>query len=125
MSAGIQMLEMLKTENPYPALETLSRQLAEGLSTIAHEFSIPHQVAQVGSMLTLFFNDRPVTSYEISRHNDTKAYARFFHAMLDHGVYLPCSQFEAWFVSIMHTPDDIEKTLITAREAMGIVARDS
>jgi glutamate-1-semialdehyde 2,1-aminomutase len=69
-------------------------------------------------MFTLFFNAQPVTSYAASAKNDTQRFAKYFHGMLERGVYLPCSQFEANFVSVRHTPEDIEATIAAARESL-------
>ncbi len=116
MASGIAMLQTLRRHNPYPALETLTTRLTAGLSREAERAGIPHQVAQVGSMFTLFFNPDRVTNYSISAKNDTALFARYFQGMLDRGCYLPCSQFEANFVSAAHTPADIDATITAARE---------
>jgi len=79
---------------------------------------VPHRVQRVGSMLTLFFNDTPVTDYDTAKSSDTTKFAKFFWAMMDRGVYLPCSQFEAAFVSVAHTEADINRTVAAAREAL-------
>ena len=68
-------------------------------------------------MLTLFFNSRPVTDWEVARTSDTARYARFFWEMIERGIYLPCSQFEALFVSAAHSPADIDATLAAAQGA--------
>ncbi len=116
MASGIAMLRTLQAENPYPALETLTASLVDGLSREAEQAGIPHQVARVGSMFTLFFNPKPVTNYTISAQNDTARFARYFQGMLDRGCYLPCSQFEANFVSAAHSESDIAATIQAARE---------
>ena len=69
-------------------------------------------------MFTLFFNPEPVTNYRVAAKSDTARFARYFHGMLDRGVYLPCSQFEANFVSMRHTDADIEATIAAAREVV-------
>ncbi len=69
-------------------------------------------------MMTLFFNPGPVTDWESAARSDTQRYARFFWGMLDRGVYLPCSQFEAMFVSIAHTNEQIDETIAAAREKL-------
>ena len=73
-------------------------------------------------MLTFFFSEEPVTDWDSASRCDTKRYARFFWAMIDRGVYLPCSQYEAMFVSTAHTEQDIDTTIAAAREALGEVA---
>jgi glutamate-1-semialdehyde 2,1-aminomutase len=122
-AAGIAMLQALKSINPYDQLETRTTQLVQGLQQAAQNTGIPHQAAGVGSMFTLFFNAEPVTNYAISARNDTQRFARYFHGMLDRGVYLPCSQFEANFVSHCHTPEDIDATIAAASEVFAEMAR--
>lgn len=117
MAAGIAMLKTLRDTNPYPALRDFTRRLAMGLSAEATAAGIPHTCPHLGSMLTLFFNAEPVTNYATATRSDTARFAKFFHAMLDRGVYLACSQFEANFVSTAHTEADLEATLDAAREA--------
>ena len=116
MACGLATLKELKESNPYEKLEALTARLVKGLSEAATNVGIVHQTAQVGSMFTLFFNDQKVTSYAISAKNDTKKFARYFWGMLDRGVYLPCSQFEANFVSTAHTEAMIDQTIAAARE---------
>ena len=72
-------------------------------------------------MFTLFFNPATVTNLKVASDSDTKAFARYFHAMLEHGVYLACSQFEANFISAAHTDDDITATLNAAKQAFEVV----
>jgi glutamate-1-semialdehyde 2,1-aminomutase len=99
----------------------LSARLAEGLERAARDAGIPHVVQRVGSMLTLFFHDGPVYNYEEAKQSDTKRFARYFWEMLARGVYLPCSQFEAAFVSAAHTEADIEYTISAACESMNAI----
>ncbi|MCA9088488.1 MAG: glutamate-1-semialdehyde 2,1-aminomutase [Planctomycetaceae bacterium] len=115
MASGIATLKTLKELNPYDELAERTTRLAAGLSDAAEAAGIPHSLAQVGSMFTLFFNPEPVLNYSISSRNDTKAFSRFFHGLLDRGVYLPCSQFEAIFVSAAHSNEDLAATLDAAR----------
>jgi glutamate-1-semialdehyde 2,1-aminomutase len=118
MAAGLATLHELRDRPPYARLEQLTRTLAEGLDQAATAAGVPHQVARVGSMWTLFFTAAPVTDYDTARQCDTARFARFFWAMLDRGVYLPCSQFEAAFTSAAHTEQQVAKTLAAAREAL-------
>jgi glutamate-1-semialdehyde 2,1-aminomutase len=118
MAAGLATLRRLRAEPPYERLEVLSARLAEGLDRAATDAGIPHVVQRVGSMLTLFFHDGPVRNYDDARRSDTRLFARFFWEMLARGAYLPCSQFEAAFVSAAHTEDDIDQTIQAAREAL-------
>jgi glutamate-1-semialdehyde 2,1-aminomutase len=118
MAAGLATLQILRDESPYDRMEALSARLAEGLDRAATDAGVPHVVQRVGSMLTLFFHDGPVFDYDDVRRSDTKLFARFFWEMLARGVYLPCSQFEAAFVSAAHTEGDIDQTIAAAREAL-------
>jgi len=118
MAAGVATLRQLKQLNPYAELDRLGRRLVDGLRKAASEKGVPHVVNQVGSMWTLFFNDQPVTDYESAKRADTKRFARFFWAMMDRGVYLPCSQFEAAFNSVLHTEQRVNETIAAASEAL-------
>jgi glutamate-1-semialdehyde 2,1-aminomutase len=118
MAAGIATLQELRERPPYARLEQLGQLLAEGLGQAAASAGLPHQLARVGSMWTLFFNPRPVTDYDTARQSDTARFARFFWAMMDRGLYLPCSQFEAAFLSAAHTEEHIRQTTTAAREAL-------
>ena len=123
MAAGLATLRSLRDDPPYERLEALSARLAEGLDRAATDAGIPHVVQRTGSMLTLFFHDGPVHDYDEALRSDTRLFARFFWEMLARGVYLPCSQFEAAFVSAAHTTDDIDRTIEAAREALALVPR--
>jgi glutamate-1-semialdehyde 2,1-aminomutase len=122
MAAGLTTLRHLRDGAPYARLETVSARLEEGLRRLARDAKIPHVIQRVGSMLTLFFNPDPVHNYDDARRSDTALFARFFWEMLVRGVYLPCSQFEAAFVSAAHTEVHIDQTLAAAREAFRAVA---
>ena len=117
MASGIATLTTLKHDNPYPRLDAITQQLVRGLSERAAKAGIPHTVPQVGSMFTFFFNPEVVTDLSIATKSDTKAFARYFHSMLDQGIYLPCSQFEANFVSMAHSDQDLQSTLNAAEVA--------
>jgi glutamate-1-semialdehyde 2,1-aminomutase len=118
MAAGLATLRCLRDDPPYQRLESLSARLAEGLGRAATDSGIPHVVQRTGSMLTLFFRDGPVHDYDDALRSNTRRFARFFWEMLVRGVYLPCSQFEAAFVSAAHTVDDVDRTIEAAREAL-------
>ena len=120
MASGIATLTTLKQSNPYPQLEALTTKLAKGLSERATKAGIAHTVPRVGSMFTLFFNPDEIHSLDQATKSNTLMFARYFHAMLDRGVYLACSQFEANFVSAAHTDDDIRTTLDAAEAAFAI-----
>jgi glutamate-1-semialdehyde 2,1-aminomutase len=125
MAAGLATLRILRdgSASAYPRLEVLSAHLEEGLSRAARNAGIPHVVQRVGSMLTLFFNADAVHNYEDARRSDTTRFARFFWEMLARGVYLPCSQYEAMFVSTAHTEVHIGQTIAAAAEAFRVVAQ--
>jgi len=122
MASGLAALRQLRDEPPYEKLEEMGQRLAAGLDQAAEKAGIPHQVAQIGSMLTLFFNDQPVRNFSVSSKNNTELFAKFFHGMLDEGMYLPCSQYEAWFVSASHTDDDIDRTIQAAERVLAGLA---
>jgi glutamate-1-semialdehyde 2,1-aminomutase len=116
MSCGIATLKTLRASNPYPQLEINTKRLVDGLLGAAKSAGLPSSAARVGSMFTLFFNPEKVTDYTIASHSDTALFARYFWGMINRGVYLPCSQFEANFVSAMHSAVDIDATIAAARE---------
>jgi glutamate-1-semialdehyde 2,1-aminomutase len=118
MAAGVATLLELRERPPYARLEALSARLAAGIDQAAAAAGVPHRVQRIGSMLTLFFTDTPVIDYDTAKTSDTAKFAKFFWAMMDRGVYLPCSQFEAAFVSAAHTEADIARTVAAAREAL-------
>jgi glutamate-1-semialdehyde 2,1-aminomutase len=118
MAAGIATLEELRDHPPYAHLEQMGKMLAEGLMHVLADSDLPHQVAHVGSMWTLFFNPHPVRDYDFARLSDTSRFAKFFWGMMDRGIYLPCSQFEAAFISAVHTEQHISRTIAAAREVL-------
>jgi glutamate-1-semialdehyde 2,1-aminomutase len=122
MAAGIATLQQLRDDPPYERLERLGRRLADRLRAGARQAGVPHCVNQVGSMWTLFFTPGPVTDYDSARKSDTGRFAKFFWAMMDRGFYLPCSQFEAAFDSVLHTEELIDRTVAAAREALAEVS---
>ncbi|MGD9855752.1 MAG: glutamate-1-semialdehyde 2,1-aminomutase [Planctomycetaceae bacterium] len=124
-ASGIATLRALKDSNPYNALEVATTRLVQGLSKAALKADVPHQVAQVGSMFTLFFNTEPVVNYDVASRNDTQRFARYFRGMLERGIYLPCSQFEANFVSVRHTPADLDATIAAAEEVFAKLQDDA
>ena len=118
MASGLSTLTTLKETNPYPRLEELTTRLVSGLSNAAEKSGHDYSIAQVGSMFTLFFNPDTVSNYTTAAKSDTKKFATYFHSMLDKGIYLPCSQFEANFVSAAHTADLIDQTIKLAEESL-------
>ncbi len=115
-AAGIATLKVLRDGAAYPRLEQASSRLAAGLASAASASGIPHTLTRVGSMMTLFFHPGPVTDWESAGQSDTQRYARYFWGMIDRGIYLPCSQFEALFVSTAHSDEHIEATIAAAVE---------
>lgn len=118
MAAGIATLEKLKEKDIYKTLENLSKKLGEGLETSARDAGVPTFHTRVGSMLCMFFTGEPVTDYETATQSDTERFAAYFQGMLERGVYLAPSQFEAAFVSIAHGEKEIEATIEAGGEVM-------
>ncbi|MBL8817959.1 MAG: glutamate-1-semialdehyde 2,1-aminomutase [Planctomyces sp.] len=118
MAAGIAMLRAIQAENPYPRLEVLGQRLERGFLNAATNAGVTACVNRVGSMLTLFFTAGPVKDLASATQSDTKKFSKWFHGMLDRGVYLPCSQFEAMFVSAVHTDEQIDATIAAAAAAL-------
>lgn len=125
MAAGIATLTELRDRPPYARLEQLGQRLADGLQSAAQAAGVPHTLARVGSMLTLFFSPEAVVDWPTASRCDTSRFARFFWELLDRGVYFPCSQFEALFVSAAHGEQEIDATIAAAREALQAVARSN
>jgi glutamate-1-semialdehyde 2,1-aminomutase len=121
MACGLATLRVLKQTDPYAQLERETQRLAQGLSQAAQSAGIANTVAHVGSMFTLFFHDGPVTNYSIASQCNTQRFARYFWGMIDRGIYLPCSQFEANFVSAAHQPADIDATIVDARDVFKVM----
>jgi glutamate-1-semialdehyde 2,1-aminomutase len=117
MAAGVAMLDELSKPGTYDALEARSARLEEGLRRAARDTGAVVTLNRVGSMITVFFCKGPVTDYATAKASDTKRFARFFHAMLERGVYLPPAQFEAAFVSLAHGDAEIGATLEAAAAA--------
>jgi glutamate-1-semialdehyde 2,1-aminomutase len=122
MVAGIWSLKHL-SRGLYRRLSAMGQTLAAGLADAAREAGVALQVNAIGSMVTPFFTTQRVRDFKTAVTADTAAFAVFFNAMLERGVYLPPSQFEAWFLSGAHTGRDIEKTVEAARDAMTAVAQ--
>jgi glutamate-1-semialdehyde 2,1-aminomutase len=117
VSAGLATLKQLRARNLYKQLEERSAALARGLAHEAKQAGIALTQTRVGSMLTAFFTEGPVVDWDSAKRSDTKRYGQFFHRMLEQGIYLAPSQFEATFLSTAHTSVDIEKTIKAARAA--------
>src|SRR2546425_2802528 len=118
MRAGIATLKKMRAPGVYDTLEKTSDRLARGLASAAEEAGVPARVGRVGSLLTLFFSSREPVDWDSASLSDVRKYAAYFRRMLDRGIYLPPSQYEALFLSLAHTEDQIDKTVATAAEAL-------
>lgn len=117
VQAGMKTLQLLD-DAAYQKLESLGAQLQKGLQDAILESGVEACVNRVGSMLTVFFNPGPVNTYAQASISKTQLFGNFFNLMLQQGYYLPPSQFEAWFISLAHTPEIIENTIQAARKAL-------
>lgn len=118
-AAGIAMLKSLRDDPPYEKLERISARLEAGLDSAASKAGIEYSINRVGSMMTLFFNPGPVTDWSSAEKCDTQAFAKYFWGLIERGIYMPCSQFEALFVSAAHSDADIDQTIAAAEEVLG------
>ena len=117
VAAGLETLHQLKKPDVYKKLEKQSKELAEGLGEAAQQANIPYFQTRVGSMLGGFFTQGPVTDFASAKKSDTNRYAQFFHSMLQRGIYLAPSQFEAMLLSSAHSNTHIKKTITAANQA--------
>ncbi len=120
-AAGATTLEILRDDPPYAYLETQAKRLADGLKHAADAAGLPSQMQRMGSMMTLFFNDAPVIDWPSANRSDRNLFAKYFWGLMERGVYMPCSQFEALFFSRTHRPEDIDFTIDAAHQ---VLARD-
>jgi glutamate-1-semialdehyde 2,1-aminomutase len=127
MAAGLATLRHLQEHKQeiYPRLDKLAGELVEGVAATAQEAGVPVSASRVGSMFTWFFTAGPVTDWNSASKSDTETFGRFFRAMLDNGVYLPPSQYEAAFLSTAHTEEDIRKTIAAAKKAFALARAGS
>src|SRR5690348_13897959 len=119
MAAGCAMLKQLRDHKGeiYPRLEKLSAELVEGVAAAAKDAGVALCHNRVGSMFTWFFQQGPVTDWDSASKSNTESFGKFFRAMLDNGVYLPPSQYEAAFLGATHTEEDIQRTVAAAKQA--------
>jgi glutamate-1-semialdehyde 2,1-aminomutase len=117
VAAGLAALDLVERHDPYAALAATAEDLADGLSEAFAEAGLPHAVHRVESLLGVFFGDADVRDYETARQADHATYARFFHGMLERGVYLPPSGYEAWILGTAHGQGELQRTLEAARDA--------
>jgi glutamate-1-semialdehyde 2,1-aminomutase len=122
VTAGIATLKILKRPGTYEALEQKSRLLSEGMLQTARQAGVAATGNRVGSMFTLFFTNEPVVDWPTAKTSNTELFAAFFRSMLQNGVYLAPSQFEAGFLSTAHTESDVDATLAAARKAFAQAA---
>ena len=123
MAAGCAMLKQLRDQKGeiYPRLEKLSAALVEGVATAARDAGVALCFNRVGSMFTWFFQKGPVTDWDSASKSNTEAFGKFFRSMLDSGVFLPPSQYEAAFLGAAHTEDDVQRTIAAAKVAFAAV----
>lgn len=118
MAAGIATLEELARPGVYEELDRKASALAKGLGEVFTEAGVPATINRVGSLLTVFFTDAPVNNMDTASSTDRDRFGKFFHAIVQEGVYPPPSQFEAWFVSLAHTDGDISNTISATKRAL-------
>jgi glutamate-1-semialdehyde 2,1-aminomutase len=125
MAAGCAMLKQLGNRKAeiYPKLEKLSAELVDGVAAVAKDGGLPITHNRVGSMFTWFFQQGPVTDWESASKSDTEVFARFFREMLDRGVFLPPSQYEAAFLGAAHTEEDVQRTVTAAKLAFAAMRK--
>lgn len=124
MSAGIATLTELKKPGLYERVNALAAKLVAGLTVAVAAAKVPAQVNSHGSLATIFFTDKPVRNYQDAKASNTKRYTRYFREMLDRGIFLAPSQFEAAFVSAAHTETHIDRAIAAARESLHAIAKD-
>ena len=122
MSAGIATLNELAKPGVYDGVNALAKKLVHGLRNALAGAGMVAQVNSIGSLSTIFFTPDPVTNFAEAKRSDTKRYARYFREMLNRGIFLAPSQFEAAFVSASHTSADIDRTIATAQEVLKFIA---
>lgn len=123
MTAGIETLKIIDEDADfYPKLENISDDLENGIRDAMGELDVNYTLNRVGSMFTLFFTESAVTDFDSAKTSDTAKFASYFSSMLDEGVYLPPSQFEANFVSIAHEKEDLDKTVGAVRKALASIS---
>jgi glutamate-1-semialdehyde 2,1-aminomutase len=121
--AGLKTMEILARPGTYDRLERISARLGDGMADVLKGSGINGGVNRVGSLVTAFLGVEAVRDADEARHADAGLFARFFHAMLERGIYLPPSQFEAMFVSLAHNEADIDRTVVAARDSLAEVAK--
>jgi glutamate-1-semialdehyde 2,1-aminomutase len=123
VAAGIETLRLLQEPRVYERLEAMAQRLCDGMQAAARQAGVAVYTTRIGSMFCTFFASQPVADYASANTSDTAKFRRYFHAMLEAGVYLAPSQFEAGFVSTAHTDSDIERTIKASQRAFNAVAK--
>ncbi len=121
MAGGLRQLQILKEKNPYPELDEKGKKLEEGFKFLIDKYGIKATVNRVGSMITVFFTDKQVVDFETAKSSDLETFSKFFRLMLERGIYLAPSQFEASFLSTAHSDSDIEETLNKTEEVFKLL----
>ncbi len=124
MRAGIAALNQLTKPGLYEGMTELAQRLVSGLRAQVADAGIPAQINAIGPLAKIFFTSEPVRNYSDAKRSDTKRYAHFFREMLDQGIFLAPSQFEATFVSMAHTLQDIDRTLVATHESLQAISSD-
>lgn len=109
---------MSRALNIYESLELRTSRLCEGIEDAARERGVKVRINRIGSMFTIFFTSQGVVDFESAKKTDTESYSKFFHGMLREGVYLPPSNFESCFLSLLHTVEDVEQTIKASKVAL-------
>lgn len=118
MAAGLATLRELQKPGTYERLEAKGSRLETGLRKTLARRQVPATITRAGSLLTLFFNPGPVTGWDSASRSDTRAFSKLFHALARSGVYIPPSQYEAWFLSLAHSEADIDATIAAVDRAL-------
>ncbi|MYC36427.1 MAG: glutamate-1-semialdehyde-2,1-aminomutase [Chloroflexi bacterium] len=122
VTAGVATLKELQRPETYERLEASASRLTDGIAAVFSQAEIPASINRVGSMFTGFFNPGPVATLSEVEKSDTTTYGRYFHALLERGVYIAPSQFEAGFASVAHTDADIDRTIVAVGDALSQVS---
>ena len=119
MAAGIETLKVIDSDADfYGDLEESCNYLYDGIRNVLQDLGLNYTLNTCGSMFTLFFTDQKVTDFDSAKTSDNEKFTKYFNAMLENGIYLPPSQFEACFVSIAHSKNDLDKTIEAVRKSL-------
>jgi glutamate-1-semialdehyde 2,1-aminomutase len=123
MTAGLATLKILRREKDtlYKELDKKAEKIAKGIEEASSTYNIDVCLSGIGSMLSVFFINEPVINYETAKKSDTEIFKKFFHFMLEQGIYLPPSQFESWFISIAHNQQDLIKTVNSIKNSFKLI----